>query len=74
MERLEQIRLADTVRSMHQHDPRLELQLEARVRAEVAKRDLADDQPARRMGMIRYQKLSSGEVMSPGRNGLMSLS
>ena len=66
--------LPGAVRTVEKDDSRLELELERGVRTEVAERDVADDQPARRMGMIRYQKLSSGEAMRPGRSGLMSLS
>ena len=73
MERLEQVRLAGPVRARDEHDPRLEGELEAWVRAEVAERDLADDKTAgiwrqsgSRIGMIRYEKLSSGETMRPG--------
>jgi len=71
---LEEIRLASSIRAVQQHDARLELKLQTRVRAEVPERDLADDQRESRIGMIRYQKLSSGDVMSPGRKRLMSLS
>ena len=74
VQRLEEVRLPGTVRPVQQDDTRHELELERRVRAEVAERDLADDQPARRMGMIRYQKLSSGAAMRPGRRRLISLS
>ena len=73
VERLEQIRLAGAVRAVEKHDPGLQAQLERGVRTEVAKRDVADDQPASRMGMIRYEKLSSGAAMRPGRSRLMSL-
>ena len=74
VERLEQIRLPGAVRPVQQDDPRLEGQLERGVRAKVTKGDLVDDQPASRMGMIRYQKLSAGASMRPGRRRLMSLS
>ena len=71
---LEQIRLPRAVRAVQEHHSRRQLELERGVRAEVAERDLADDQPARRIGMIRYQKLSSDAAMRPGRRRLMSLS
>ena len=74
MESLEEIRLTCSVRAVQKHNTRLEPKLQTGVRAEVPERDLADDQPASRIGMIRYQKLSSGDVMSPGRKRLMSLS
>jgi hypothetical protein len=53
MERLEQVRLADTVRARHEHEAGIERELEALVRAEVGECDLVDDQPASRIGMIR---------------------
>jgi len=74
MESLEQVRLPGSVRPRDEHDSGFELQLEPGVRAEVPERDLADDQPASRIGMIRYQKLSSGDTIRPGRRGLISLS
>ena len=70
----EQVRLPGTVRPGDEHQPRLETELEACVRAKVAERDLADDQPGSRIGMIRYQKSSSGEEITAGRSGLISLS
>ena len=73
VESLEQVRLSCSVRAVQKHDSRLEAKLQAGVRAEVPERDLADDQPASRIGMIRYQKLSSGEAIRPGRRRLMSL-
>jgi hypothetical protein len=36
MQRLEQIRLAGTVRADNEHEPRFEVQLEPRVRADVS--------------------------------------
>ena len=74
VETLEKVCLPRAVRTMNEHDTRLELELQAGVRTKVPERDLADDQPASRIGMIRYQKLSSGDTMSPGRRRLMSLS
>jgi hypothetical protein len=74
MKRLEEVRLPGAVRAIEEDDAWLESQLERGIRAEVAERDLADDQPASRMGMIRYQKLSSGAEIKPGRRRLMSLS
>jgi hypothetical protein len=53
MDRLEQVRLADAVRAGHQDEPRRKVELEPGVGAKVAKRDVADDQPASRIGMIR---------------------
>jgi hypothetical protein len=44
VDRFEQVRLARTVRPRHEHHPRLERKLQARVRADVAKRDRLDDQ------------------------------
>ena len=55
MECLEQIRLAGTVRPDDEREPRLQAELEPGIRAEVAKRDRRDDQPASRIGMIRYE-------------------
>jgi hypothetical protein len=46
VERLEQVRLAGAVRPGHQDETRLQLQVELRVRAKVAKRERAYDQPA----------------------------
>jgi hypothetical protein len=70
----EKVCLSRAVRAGDKHDPGLELDLEARVRAKVPESDVADDQPASRMGMIRYQKLSSGETIRPGLSGLINLS
>ena len=72
MEALEQIRLAGAVRSDRQDEPLTQAELEARVRAVVAERELLDDQPARRIGMIRYEKSSPSPWMTAGRSGLMS--
>ena len=44
VERLEQVRLAGAVRSDHEHQARLQLELEASVRAEISERDRVDDQ------------------------------
>ena len=86
MKRLEKVRLPGPVRAGHEDDPRLERELELRIGAEVSKRGVSDDQPSvgrrrsagtqsgSRIGMIRYQKLSSGEDSNPGRNGLISWS
>ena len=58
VQRLEQVRLADAVRPDDEHDAGRERELERRVRAVVAKRDVLDDQaraqPASLIGMIRY--------------------
>ena len=56
--RLQKIGLADTVLSDHHHEPGRQVELEAGVRAKVAEGDVVDDQPARRIGMIRYRKSS----------------
>jgi hypothetical protein len=53
VERLEQIRLAGTVRADDQNDPVGERQVERRVRAVLTERQTVD-QPARRIGMIKY--------------------
>jgi len=74
VKRLEKVRLPGTVGTVKKYDTGLESKLQAGVRAEVPERDLANDQPASRIGMIRYQKLSSGEAMRPGRKRLISLS
>jgi hypothetical protein len=55
MQRLEEVRLAGAVRTDDEHEPRLQLELELRVRADVPERDRLNDQPAKRIGMIRYQ-------------------
>src|SRR5207237_3786026 len=67
VQRLEQVRLPRTVRPHDEHEPRLEPEVESRVRAVVAKRDRLDDQPASRIGMMRYVKSSPGEVITAGR-------
>jgi hypothetical protein len=51
---LEQVRLAGAVLADDEDEARLQGQVEGGVRAVVPERDLLDDQPARRMGMIRY--------------------
>jgi hypothetical protein len=53
VQRLEQVRLADAVRPDRQDDPVRERQVERRVRPVLAERELVD-QPASRIGMIRY--------------------
>ena len=53
MQGLEEVRLADSVGSRHEHDPGSEGELELWVGAEVSKRDVSDDQPASLIGMIR---------------------
>jgi hypothetical protein len=58
VQRLEQVRLAGPVRTGHEHESGLEHELEPLVAAEVAERDVADDQarlsyPASLIGMIR---------------------
>jgi hypothetical protein len=54
VERLEQIRLADAVATDDEYDPGREVEVERRVRPIPAERYAIDDQPARRIGMIRY--------------------
>ena len=49
-----------------ENQPGLERQLQTGVRAEVREEDRGDDQPARRIGMIRYQKSSSGALEQSG--------
>jgi hypothetical protein len=53
MQRLEQVRLAGAVRPDRENDPVRERQVERRVRPVLTERQLVD-QPARRIGMIRY--------------------
>jgi hypothetical protein len=53
VQRLEQVRLADAVRPDGKDDAVGERQVEGRVRAVLAERQVLD-QPARRIGMIRY--------------------
>lgn len=71
VERLEEIRLACAVRAGGEDEPRLEVEVEIGVRAEVAKCEVRDDQSGSRMGMMRYRKPSSGPCNSPGRSGLI---
>jgi len=53
MQRLEQVRLADTVRADHEDEPGDEPKIESGVRAKAPKRGPRDDQPASLIGMIR---------------------
>ena len=53
VQRLEQVRLPGAVRPDHQHEPRLEREVERGVRAKAPERDPRDDQPASLIGMIR---------------------
>jgi hypothetical protein len=69
---LQEVRLPRAVSPGYEDQPGPERKLEPGVRPELAERDLVDDQPARRIGMIRYQKLSPSAVSKPGRSGLMS--
>src|SRR5207244_4519605 len=71
VQRLEQVRLAGAVRADGQDETWLEVELETRVRAVVAKRDRGDDQPASRMGMIRYEKSAPLPFITAGRSGLI---
>jgi hypothetical protein len=54
MKRLEEVRLAGPVLADDEDDAWRQREIEGRVGAEVAERDVRDDQPARRIGMIRY--------------------
>src|SRR5205807_5499325 len=58
VQRPEQVRLAGAVRTDEEDEPVRQPQLQPRIRAKVGERDRIDDQPARRIGMIRYQKSS----------------
>jgi hypothetical protein len=44
VQRLEQVRLPGTVRTDDEHQTRLEVEVKARVRPDVAERDRVDDQ------------------------------
>ena len=75
VQRLEQVRLAGAVR------PDRRARAPARARARAARRSGSrlsatdgDDQPARRIGMIRYRKSSPSPCSSAGRSGLISFS
>jgi hypothetical protein len=54
VQRLEQVRLADPVPADDENDPRREAEIERRIRPVPAERYAIADQPARRIGMIRY--------------------
>jgi len=54
VKRLEQVCLADAVSADDQYDPGREGEVERRIRPVPAERYAIDDQPARRIGMIRY--------------------
>jgi hypothetical protein len=54
VQRLEQVRLAGAVPADDEDDARDEVEVERRVRPVLAERYAIDDQPARRIGMIRY--------------------
>ena len=54
VKRLEQVRLADAVAADDEDDPGREVKVERRVRPIPAERYAIDDQPASRIGMIRY--------------------
>ena len=47
VQRLEQVRLAGSVRAYDEHQAGLEAELQIRVRAKVSERDGVDDQPGR---------------------------
>ena len=53
MKGFEEVRLSDSVRSDHEDEPRLEVEVERGIRAKIAERDVRDDQPASRIGMIK---------------------
>ena len=53
MERLEQIRLPDSVGTGYEHDPGNEFELQLGIGAKVSERNVGDDQPASLIGMIR---------------------
>jgi hypothetical protein len=54
MQRLEQVRLAGAVPPDDEDDPGRKVEVERRVRPVLTERYAIDDQPARRIGMIRY--------------------
>jgi hypothetical protein len=54
VERLEQIGLANAVAADDENDPGREVEVERRIRPIPTERYAIDDQPARRIGMIRY--------------------
>src|SRR5262249_483207 len=73
VQRLEEVGLPRAVGTHDEHKPRLQLELELGVGAVVPERNGADDQPASRIGMIRYRKSSLPSAWStPGRSGLIS--
>jgi hypothetical protein len=53
VERFQEVRLPDPVRTGHQDYPWNEGKLKLWVGAEVSERDVGDDQPASLIGMIR---------------------
>jgi len=53
VERLEEVGLAGAVRPDDEHEPGLEREVEAGVRAKAPERGPRDDQPASLIGMIR---------------------
>ncbi len=54
VQRLEQVRLAGAVSTHHEDDPLREVEVERRVRPVLTERYVIADQPASRIGMIRY--------------------
>jgi hypothetical protein len=54
VQRLEQVRLAGAVLTDEEDDAGSQVEIEPGVRAVVRERDVPDDQPASRIGMIRY--------------------
>ena len=58
VQRLEEVRLARAVRAHDEDEARREIEIEPRIGAEVSERRRPNDQPASRIGMIRYQKSS----------------
>jgi hypothetical protein len=72
VQRLEQVRLPDTVWPDSKYESGLQVEIEPLVRPEVAELDLVDDQPGRRIGMTRYVKSSPSPWITAGRRGLIS--
>ena len=66
MHGFDQVGFPSHIGSYNQHKAALEFQLELLIRAEIPQPELANAQPARRIGMIMYQKLSPSARKSPG--------
>ena len=56
VQRLEQVRLAGAVLAHDEHDAGSQIEVERRVRAVVAERDVPDDQPASRLARSRVSR------------------